>query len=197
VDPAEVAAAGDPELTFLVRSADGLGVPLEILELGAPGEGLLPVVLARAADPLTGERRWAAAAGVRRRDAVLDAVRDLLGLCQLAREPEPRSGTAGAPSGIPSGADTGDPLLKDFDPVALIPTASVPAAIPPAGPLPATGPGPDAARAASDWWPALAARLRAAGRDLLAAPVTAPDLAAGRLHVTRVLLTVDGAADAR
>lgn len=145
----------DAEITFLLRSAGGLEADLEILELGGGrGESVLPVVLARAADPETGRPRWAVAAGLRRRDAVLTAVRDLLGTVQ----------TGGAP-------DLGDPLLADLDPAALVPT------------------GAPAAPAADTDWPTVAAALRAAGRDALTAPAHTPDLTAGRLHTTRILLT--------
>ncbi|MFG1810392.1 TOMM precursor leader peptide-binding protein [Streptomyces sp. NPDC049040] len=150
--PAE-ADADDAEITFLLRSAAGLGVELEILELGA-GRYFLPVVLARVVDPAGGRPRWAVAAGLRRRDAMLTAVRDLLGAVQ----------TGGTP-------DLGDPLLADLDPAALTP-----------------GGEPSAAARDTDW-PAVAAALRAAGRDALTAPSHTPDLAAGRLHTTRVLLT--------
>ncbi|MEE4542659.1 TOMM precursor leader peptide-binding protein [Streptomyces sp. V4-01] len=167
VDPAALEAAGDPELTFLVRSAANLGVPLELLDLGAPAAHPAPVMLARA------DGRWAVAAGLLRRDAALEAIRDLLGAAQFARE------TPGQDRTGFDHPDTGDPLLADLDPAAL--TADGVTA-------------PDLA-AGTDW-PGLAAALRAAGRDVLAAPVVAPDLAAGRLYATRVLLTSAGAADA-
>ncbi|WP_333767585.1 TOMM precursor leader peptide-binding protein [Streptomyces sp. IBSBF 2435] len=144
----------DAEITFLLRSAAGLGAELEILDLaGGPGERALPVVLARAADPATGRPCWAVAAGLRRRDAVLTAVRDLLGAVQTGGEP-----------------DLGDALLADLDPSALVPAGEAPAA-------------------ADTDWPAVAAALRAAGRDALTAPAHTPDLAAGRIHTARVLLT--------
>ncbi|CAG6396102.1 TOMM precursor leader peptide-binding protein [Streptomyces cocklensis] len=145
----------DAEITFLLRSAEGLDADLEILELGGgPGECALPVVLARAADPATGAPHWAVAAGLRRRDAVLAAVRDLLGAVQTGATP-----------------DLGDPLLADLDPAALVPNGE-----------------PPAPAAATDW-PAVATALRAAGRDVLAVPAHTPDLAAGRLHAARILLT--------
>jgi hypothetical protein len=177
VDPAQLAAAGDAELTFLVRSAANLGTPLEILDLGAPPAHPAPVVLA------TADGRWAVAAGLRRRDALLEAVRDVLGAAQLAREERPSSAEAGAdparaaaaPHGDP---DTGDPLLPDLDPAAL--TAEGAAA-------------PDL-DAGTDW-AGLAAALRAAGQDLFAVPAASPDLAAGTLHATRVLLGTAGPAD--
>ncbi|MFF7196952.1 TOMM precursor leader peptide-binding protein [Streptomyces sp. NPDC008079] len=154
VPTAELEGA-DAELTFLARSAAGLGVDLEILDLGAHEERVLPVVLARAADPTTGQARWAVAAGVRWRDAALDAVRDLLGAVQVG----------GAP-------DAGDPLLADLAPGTVAVTAETRAGL-----------------AAATDWPTVADRLRATGRDLLTAPTHAPDLAAGRVHTTRVLLT--------
>ncbi|MEW2521907.1 TOMM precursor leader peptide-binding protein [Actinacidiphila alni] len=153
----------DAELTFLARSAAGLGVDLEILDLGAAEERALPVVLARAADPATGRWRWTLAAGPRWRDAALDAVRDLLGAVQA-------EGATGAP------LDAGDPLLADLD----------------AGTVQVTDEGA-VDMAAATGWAAVAAGLRAAGQDVLAVPVHAPDLAAGRVHATRVLLTTTAA----
>ncbi|NJP45436.1 TOMM precursor leader peptide-binding protein [Actinacidiphila epipremni] len=99
-------AADDAEITFLLRSAAGLGVELELLDLGG-GDRLLPVVLARTADPATGVPRWAVAADLRRRDALLAAMADVLGAVQ----------TGGAP-------DLGDPLLADLDPAALTATGT-------------------------------------------------------------------------
>ncbi|MEU6855042.1 TOMM precursor leader peptide-binding protein [Actinacidiphila alni] len=153
----------DAELTFLARSAAGLGVDLEILDLGAAEERALPVVLARAADPATGRWRWTLAAGPRWRDAAFDAVRDLLGAVQA-------EGATGAT------LDAGDPLLADLD----------------AGTVQVTDEGAVDMAAATDW-AAVAARLRAAGQEVLAVPVHAPDLAAGRVHATRVLLTTAAA----
>ncbi|MCL2731497.1 MAG: TOMM precursor leader peptide-binding protein [Actinomycetia bacterium] len=162
VDPAAVEAAGDPELTFLVRSAATLGVPLEILDIGAADARTVPVVLARSGE------RWALGSAPRWRDAALEALRDLLGAIQLAAE-----------SQAPEVLDTGDPLLAELAPAALGVTGTAAPAVD-----------------AGTTWAAMAAALRAAGRDLLAAPVHAPDLAAGRLHATRVLLTRGGAPDA-
>lgn len=113
--------------------------------------------------------RWALGAALSWRDAAVEALRDLLGAVQFAAEPD----TTGP-------LDTGDPLMRDLDPAALAATGT---------PI---GPG----RAEAVTWADVARRLRGAGRDVLAAPVLAPDLAAGRLHATRVLLT-RGAGDAR
>jgi bacteriocin biosynthesis cyclodehydratase domain-containing protein len=164
VDPAALAAADDAELTFLVRSAANLGVELDVLDLGEAREGAVPTVLARAAG------RWALGSALRRRDAVLEAVRDLLGAVQV-----------GAVEAGADPLDTGDPLLKDLDP----------------GTLAVTSPSDGCDLAAGTGWGALAEQLRAAGRDVLAAPAPAPDLAAGRLHATRVLLTTADAPHAR
>jgi hypothetical protein len=106
--PTQELTGEDAELTFLARSAAGLGVDLEILDLGASEERALPVVLARAADPATGRWRWAAAGGRRWRDAALDAVRDLLGAVQVGGSP-----------------DTGDPLLADLDAATVLVTDEV------------------------------------------------------------------------
>ena len=102
VDPAALAAADDPELTFLVRSAATLGAAPDLFELGAPDERAVPTVLARAGG------RWALGTAPRWRDAALEAVRDLLGAVQTGAED----------------LDTGDPLLPDLDPAALTATGS-------------------------------------------------------------------------
>lgn len=151
VDPAALAAADDPELTFLVRSATTLGVPLDIVDFGAPDGLGVPTVLARSAGC------WALGTALRWRDAALEAVRDLLGGVQVG----------------PAPLDTGDPLFQDLDPSTLTVTSSR----------------DGADLAAGTDWPALAARLRAAGHDVLSAPAVTPDLPTARLHATRVLLT--------
>ncbi|MEU1500155.1 TOMM precursor leader peptide-binding protein [Streptomyces sp. NPDC005732] len=156
VDHSSVAAAG-PEALFLLRSAENLGTTVEILDLTAAGGGLLPVALARLTDPETGAVRWATGSGLRHRDAVLEALRDLLGTEQLRAAAD--------------GIDTGDPLWADLDASTLVADTSVP--------LPDTG----------TTWAAVLDGLAAAGRDAFAAPVPAPDLAAGDLHAVRVLLT--------
>ena len=100
VEPASLAA--DPELAFLVASAAGLGVELELLELASPA----PVLLARAVG--AGPAGWALGAAPEWRRAAVAAVRDLLGGVQLARE-----GAA---------VDFGDPVLPDLEPAALVST---------------------------------------------------------------------------
>ncbi|MER8119751.1 TOMM precursor leader peptide-binding protein [Streptomyces sp. NPDC094031] len=110
VDPATL--AGDPELRFLLRSAENLGVTAEVLDLGHP---LLPVVLARFTDARSGQARWAVGSGLRHREAVLEALRDLLGAEQLR--------SAGDES------DVGDPLWADLDAATLVPDGVVAAPV--------------------------------------------------------------------
>ncbi|MFD8676597.1 TOMM precursor leader peptide-binding protein [Streptomyces seoulensis] len=96
----------DAELLFLLRSAENLGATVEVLDL-TEGVTALPVALARRTDPESGEVRWAPGSGLRPREAVLEALRDLLGAEQLRR--------AGAEP------DLGDPLWADLEAAALVP----------------------------------------------------------------------------
>ncbi|MER6314775.1 TOMM precursor leader peptide-binding protein [Streptomyces sp. NPDC001581] len=89
----------DAELAFLVRSAERLGLDVELLDLGEGGRTGVRVLLARAGE------RWAVGAGLDGRTATVAALRDLLGAVQYERD--------AAASGGP--ADTGDPLLRDLD----------------------------------------------------------------------------------
>ncbi|MGW6939948.1 TOMM precursor leader peptide-binding protein [Streptomyces xanthophaeus] len=91
-------AGADPELLFLVRSADRLEVPVELLDLGESGHSGVHVLLARSA------QRWAVGSDPDRRTAAVTALRDLLGAVQYGQDE-----ASGAP------ADTGDPLLRDLD----------------------------------------------------------------------------------
>ncbi|APU43522.1 TOMM precursor leader peptide-binding protein [Streptomyces sp. TN58] len=109
------------ELVFLVRSADRLGLPVELLDLGEAAHSGVQVLLARAGE------RWAVGAALDRRTAAVAALRDLLGAVQYERDDA-------APGGP---ADTGDPLLADLDARTL---TTEPGARP-------QGP----ARAAADW----------------------------------------------
>ncbi|WP_328321407.1 TOMM precursor leader peptide-binding protein [Streptomyces sp. NBC_00388] len=161
VDASSLAA--DPEGLFLLRSADNLGVTVEILDLTAAGGGLLPVALARLTDASTGAVRWAVGSGLRYRDAAVEALRDLLGAEQLRG--------AGGDPGTADGPDTGDPAWDDLDAATLVAEGAVA--------LPDTG----------TTWAAVLDALAAAGRDALAVPLPAADLAAGHIHVARVLLT--------
>ncbi|MFD8295472.1 TOMM precursor leader peptide-binding protein [Streptomyces bauhiniae] len=96
----------DAELLFLLRSAENLGVTVEVLDL-TEGAAALPVALARRTDPESGAVRWAPGSGLRPREAVLEALRDLLGAEQMRR--------AGAEP------DLGDPLWADLEAAALVP----------------------------------------------------------------------------
>ncbi|MFJ4603915.1 TOMM precursor leader peptide-binding protein [Streptomyces griseoluteus] len=99
--------SGDAELLFLLRSAENLGVTVELLDLTGAGATALPVALARCTDPESGAVRWAPGSGLRPREAVLEALRDLLGAEQMRR--------AGAEP------DLGDPLWADLEAAALVP----------------------------------------------------------------------------
>ncbi|MGW4815161.1 TOMM precursor leader peptide-binding protein [Kitasatospora cineracea] len=186
----------DAELVFLVRSARNLGLEPELLRLGGT-DAPLPVVLARAADPGTGRHRWALGSGLALRDAVAEALRDLLGAAQLDQEPETGDGRAAA--------DPGDPLIGELDPAVLAPagtaetagaeTAGAGAAEAGAAEAETAGAGAaDLGWAAGLDWAGVLERLRAAGRDVLLAPCGPADLRAGRIEVVKVLLT-DGTSD--
>ncbi|MFD4789376.1 TOMM precursor leader peptide-binding protein [Streptomyces sp. NPDC058459] len=97
----------DAESLFLLRSAETLGVAVEVLDLTGAGATALPVALARHTDRESGAVRWAPGSGLRPREAVLEALRDLLGAEQLRR--------AGAEP------DLGDPLWADLEAAALVP----------------------------------------------------------------------------
>ncbi len=112
MDHSSLADAAGPEALFLLRSAENLGATVEILDLTAAGGGLLPVALARLTDPKTGAVRWATGSGLRHRDAVLEALRDLLGAEQLRDAAD--------------GPDTGDPLWPDLDASTLAAGTAVP-----------------------------------------------------------------------
>ncbi|MEW2314424.1 TOMM precursor leader peptide-binding protein [Streptomyces bauhiniae] len=96
----------DAELLFLLRSAKNLGVTVEVLDL-TEAAAALPVALARCTDPESGAVRWAPGSGLRPHEAVLEALRDLLGAEQMRR--------AGAEP------DLGDPLWADLEAAALVP----------------------------------------------------------------------------
>ncbi|QKW18195.1 TOMM precursor leader peptide-binding protein [Kitasatospora sp. NA04385] len=164
----------DAELTFLTRSARNLGLEPELLRLGG-ADAVLPVVLARAVDPGTGEYRWTLGSGLTVRDAAAEALRDLLGAVQLDHDP-----AAAAP------ADQGDPLIGQLDPAVLVPAVLVPE--------PADGSGSTGDDTGTPDWAGVLERLRAAGRDVLLAPCGPADLRAGRIEVVKVLLT-DGTSD--
>ncbi|MER5932007.1 TOMM precursor leader peptide-binding protein [Streptomyces sp. NPDC002054] len=89
----------DPEIAFLVRSAERLELPVELLDLGEAAHSGIQVLLARSGG------RWAIGSDPDRQAAAVAALRDLLGAVQYERD-EAVAGTA---------ADTGDPLLRDLD----------------------------------------------------------------------------------
>lgn len=155
-DGPEVEGSG-AELVFLVRSADRLGLAVELLDLGEGAHSGAQVMLAR-----TGGR-WAVGAGLDRRTAAVEALRELLGAAQY----EADATVTG------SVADTGDPLLRDLDPRAL---AVAGEAAPVEG-----GAGTD--------WTAVSARLEAAGRDAYVVGTGSADVAGVGIHTVRVLLT--------
>lgn len=155
----------DVELAFLVRSAERLGLDVELLDLGEGARSGVQVLLARAGD------RWAVGADLDRRAATAAALRDLLGSVQYERDT--------AASGGP--ADTGDPLLRDLDPRTL----TVSAGTGPTNARPAAGnPAP-----VCPGWSEVLDRLRAAGREAYVVPTGSADLASAGLHTARVLLT--------
>ncbi|MFJ7257013.1 TOMM precursor leader peptide-binding protein [Streptomyces sp. NPDC098085] len=159
-----VAADGDdPELVFLLKSAANLDLAVELLDLGEGERTSAQVVLARESDGGRGEGRWAACAGLSRREAACAALRDLLGRAQLAAE-DPGADV-----------DPGDPLVRDLAAGSIAVTGA-----------PVTADGP------ATTFAAVLDRLRLAGRDVLYVPTTPADLAAGGISTARVLLTADG-----
>ncbi|MFW6723914.1 TOMM precursor leader peptide-binding protein [Streptomyces sp. MAR4 CNY-716] len=99
-------ASGDAEWVFLERSAETLGVAVELLDLGERERTGVSVALAR--EPGVAGR-WAAGASLTPAGAAVAALRDLLGQVQLAAE------TGEAP-------DTGDELLPELAPGAISPS---------------------------------------------------------------------------
>ncbi|MFW6691579.1 TOMM precursor leader peptide-binding protein [Streptomyces sp. MAR4 CNX-425] len=93
----------DPEWLFLTRSAETLGVGVELLDLGESEHSGVSVALAR--EPGVAAR-WAVGAALTPAGAAVAALRDLLGQVQLAAE------TGEAP-------DVGDELLPDLAPGAV------------------------------------------------------------------------------
>ncbi|OEJ34749.1 TOMM precursor leader peptide-binding protein [Streptomyces subrutilus] len=155
----------DAELAFLVRSAERLGLAVELLDLGEGARSGVQVLLARAGE------RWAVGAALDRQTATVAALRDLLGAVQYEQD----AAATGGP------ADIGDPLLPDLD----ARTLTVSAGAPPADP------GPQDAGPAAAGWSEVLERLRAAGRDAYLVPTGSADLASAGLYTARVLLTTD------
>ncbi|MFD8984416.1 TOMM precursor leader peptide-binding protein [Streptomyces sp. NPDC059564] len=148
----------DAELAFLVRSAERLGVEPELLDLGEGGRSGVEVLLARSGE------HWALGEGLDRRTAALAALRELLGAAQYAADPAGRGP-----------ADTGDPLLADLDPRALVASGTAATAVADAGP--------------GTSWERVLERLAAAALDAYVVATGSAELADAGLHTVRVLLT--------
>jgi len=149
----------DQELRFLVSSAKNLELDVELLDLSEPDPAAPKILLARAADP-SGAPYWAVGSDARWRRSASDALRDLIGQIQLARD----LGDGGAP-------DVGDPLISEFDPWTL----------------PVTG-GSVPALAAATSGELVLRRLQSMQRRALAVPGTPADLRQRGLAVLRVML---------
>ncbi|MFG2755017.1 TOMM precursor leader peptide-binding protein [Streptomyces wuyuanensis] len=158
---APVAPDDDPELVFLLKSAVNLGVEAELIDLGEDARTGAAAVLAREAGGP--DARWAVAGALSRREASCAALRDLLGVVQLASD-DPGSTV-----------DTGDPLVPELAAGTVTATD---------GPVPAETPGTT--------FDAVLDRLRASGREALYVPTTPADLPAGGIATARVLLTRGG-----
>ncbi|MEU2898185.1 TOMM precursor leader peptide-binding protein [Streptomyces sp. NPDC001273] len=156
---------GDPEASFLLRSAGHLGLDVELLDLGETGHSGVSVVLARTGPGLSGEPcRWAVGAALDRAAAATDALRDLLGAAQLAGD-----GVLGAP-------DTGDPLLADLD-ATLIPVTAADGTTSPdaASATPDSTTTPDAAPATAPDGATNTAVTPAGASNPAATPAATPD----------------------
>jgi bacteriocin biosynthesis cyclodehydratase domain-containing protein len=162
VDPSGLSA--DRELDFLVRSAGNLGVEFELLDLGEDQVSGVYVLLARAYDGDRDIPLWSVGADFGLRRAAVRALRDVIGGVQVAREFPGEQ------------ADTGNPLLRAFDPY-TIRVASLTTGFD----LTAAG----TPRAALD-------RIHARGRVALAVHTTSADLRSGGISTVRVLIA-DGA----
>lgn len=154
----------DAEWVFLARSAETLGVSVELLDLGERERSGVSVALAR--EP-GASARWAVGASLTATGAAVAALRDLLGQVQLAAE------TGEVP-------DTGDALLPELAPGAIQPSGSE------------GGDRPEGADGAAVTFPAVLERLRAADRDVLWCDTTPADLRSAGLYTARVLLTKEG-----
>jgi bacteriocin biosynthesis cyclodehydratase domain-containing protein len=152
----------DAELRFLIRTAVNLDLTVELLDLSDPTGGF--VLLARTSDgPL-----WALGSDISWRQAALVALRDLLGTVQLGRD-----------LAADDPVDNGDPILRALDPFSLAVTGDRAAA--PDGQV-------EVDLAAAIGWDELLVRIAGSGRDALAVPRPAADLARGGIFAARVLL---------
>jgi hypothetical protein len=150
----------DAELRFLVSSAGNLGLAVELLDLSDPQPSGGFVLLARTTDTTSGVPLWALGSDISWQQAALAALRDLLGIVQLGRE------LAGDDT-----IDGGDPVLRALDPYSLV----------------VAGDGAVDLTAGIDW-AELLDRIGRSGRDALAVPLRARDLARGGVWTARVLM---------
>ncbi|WP_346109562.1 TOMM precursor leader peptide-binding protein [Nonomuraea maheshkhaliensis] len=151
------------ELEFLLRTFGNLSVRPEVLEL-SPWRNA-GIVLARIPDSAD-RPLWTVRAASSRRDALVEALRDLAGLVQLRHLAKIED------------VDLGEPLLPGFD------ARAVPAS---GEPVPATT---DGSPSTPSDVAALVAELAGEGRDVLVADTTTPELRSQAAVATcRVLLT--------
>lgn len=193
----------DAEWVFLARSAETLGVAVELLDLGESEHSGVSVALAREPGPGVGPgsapgpapgpgvgpgvaaaARWAVGASLTPAGAAVAALRDLLGQVQLAAE------TGEAP-------DVGDELLPDLAPGAVRvrvpgPEEAGSGVGGPGGPGASGASGAGSGAAGAVTFPVVLERLRAAGRDVLWCDTTPVDLRSAGMHTARVLLTREG-----
>lgn len=151
----------DRELGYLAGAARNLDLELELLDLTGP-DTAVHVLLARAVDDTVagaGEPVWALAGDPVWQRAARDAMCDLIGRVQLARQ-EPDQPV-----------DTGGPFMSALDPYTVQVKADASVQL----------------DARTSWSAALDV-LRGQGRDALAVPVGSEDLATAGLTVVRVLL---------
>jgi bacteriocin biosynthesis cyclodehydratase domain-containing protein len=150
----------DAELRFLASSAGNLGLTVELLDLSDPAPSGGFVLLARTTDPTSGVPLWALGSDLGWQQAALVALRDLLGSVQLGRE-----------LADDDAIDGGDPVLRALDPYGLVVAGDAVVDL-----------------TAEIDWTELLDRIGRSGRDALAVPLPARDLARGGVWTARVLM---------
>ncbi len=98
----DLAAQADEQIRFLVATAANLSTQIKVY--GLPKAAPAQAVIAVGTDS-QGRVRWTAGSALRRTDAVITALRDLVGLVQMAENGDE--------------ADLGGELLADFEPACL------------------------------------------------------------------------------